>query len=898
MDNQSTAEIQFESEKKQQTEIVYGVFENQKLYWGRKEGYHQVRYLKVKQQIDNVINISCTVFTVIGILMLFWTLWPYFESGDNFWFFWEIRSLPMLVFWLSIITIMFVYYRFSRQLEKINKYTIPYNTITSFNDKMLSADTTQNIVPIDISKYFTLNAQQTVADSWKAALSHKDAEVAPIHLFISMLSNASVNTVFARLNITWEKLRNRVGSVLAQVPTAENRPFYLSISTQQMLIRSYINAKLSKSSKVDVIDILEAMVATENEITEMLFDMAITKDKLTNTIAWIKIRKKMLENWRRFRQKAGYRPKNKINRAMTAIATPTLDAFSRDITLLAQMGYFLPCIGRQQELEGIIAIMQGGQRKSPLLVGEEGIGKKTIIEGLAQRMVSEDVPSFLQDKRLVALDVARLTSGVGIAGAQERLLRIINEIRRSGNIILYIPNIHNLVGLSAGAEAGIDLADVFAQLISQTDLIAIGTITPASYRRFIENRSTLEGVFNVVQIKESRGNEAIQILESKVGSIEYKHNVYFTYDSIEALVELSDRYMYNRKLPEKAIEIMEEVAAVTSRKGKGVSVTANDVASVISQKTNIPLTEITEEESEKLLNLESRIHQRVVSQHEAVTMVATSLRRARAEIRDTKRPIVNLLFLGPTGVGKTEVAKTVAEVYFNSEKNMIRLDMSEYQDQSSLPRLIGTAGSPGYLTEAVKKNPFTLVLLDEFEKANSDILNIFLQIMDDGRLTGDDGRTVDFTNTIIIATSNAGSMLIQNEIRKGQDIESIKKELLETELNKYFRPELINRFDGIAVFKPLSSDDVRQIALLMVSKLKEKLEDKGIELLISERALEQLAEEGYHPEYGARALRRVIQQRIEDKIAEILIANQVSRRDAIVITDLDNISIEKAKALS
>jgi len=581
-----------------------------------------------------------------------------------------------------------------------------------------------------------------------------------------------------------------------------------------------------------------------------------------------------------------------------------LDAFSQDLTLLARFGYLVPCVGREDEIEQIFTIMQGGVRRSVILVGNPGVGKNTIIEGIAQMMVEENVPDFLKDKRLVSLSIAKLVSGVSPTDAQGRLMMILSEIRRSGNIILVVGDIHNMIGITAGRQGSIDLADVLAQAVNNNGIICLATITPGDYHRYIESKNSLYNVLEKVDVPEVSGNEAIQILEAKVGTFEYQNQVYFSYDAVEQTAKLSDRYLHDRFLPEKAIQVLQEVATRTrEQKGKNSLITANDIALIISDKTNIPLTEITKEESEKLLNLEDRIHQRMVDQNEAVEMVASSLRRARAEMRDVKRPIVNLLFLGPTGVGKTELAKTVAEVYFGAEENMIRLDMSEYQEKNSINRLIGAPPGynneqeGGYLSEAVRKNPFSLVLLDEVEKAHPDILNVFLQVMDDGRLTDNAGRTIDFTNTIIIATSNAGTKFIQEMVMQKIPMTQIKQLLIDQQLNQYFRPEFLNRFDGIIVFKPLEIADVEAIATLMINKIKKDLEEKRINLQILPQAITYLAQAGFDRQFGARPLRRVIQQKIQDSLANLLISGQVTRRDTIVIGDQAEISVKKAKEI-
>ncbi len=426
----------------------------------------------------------------------------------------------------------------------------------------------------------------------------------------------------------------------------------------------------------------------------------------------------------------------------------------------------------------------------------------------------------------------------------------------------------------------------------------IATTTPQAYAAAIE-RSVLGRVFQKVDILEPDQNDALQVLESKVGAIEYENNVMFTFEALEKAVQLSDRYMHESFLPKKAIGVAREVALEVARsKGQNASVTGEDVAHVVSQKTNIPLTNVKEEEKDKLLNLEKHMHERMVGQEEAVKSVAAALRRARTNLKSDARPIATFLFLGPTGVGKTELAKTIAETYFGSETSMVRADMSEYQDTQSIHRLIGAPGSDqgGLLTEAVRKNPFSIVLLDEFEKASPEILNLFLQVFDDGRLTDAAGRTIDFTNAILIATSNAGSQYIQDAVAKGEQLETIKTTLIEEELKTTYRPELLNRFDGVIVFKPLSQEEVGQIARLMMNQVAKRLEPKGIFFRAEDDAVAAIAEQGYDPKFGARPLRRVIQERVDDAIANVLLQGEVRRRDTIVL-EKDGIRIEKGKEL-
>ncbi|KKU07556.1 MAG: Chaperone, Hsp100 family, ClpC-type [Candidatus Magasanikbacteria bacterium GW2011_GWA2_45_39] len=400
----------------------------------------------------------------------------------------------------------------------------------------------------------------------------------------------------------------------------------------------------------------------------------------------------------------------------------------------------------------------------------------------------------------------------------------------------------------------------------------------------------------MVHVEEPETNEAIQILQAKSGTIEYKNNVFLSYGALEAAVTLSHSYIHDRYLPEKALEVIGEAATgARSQKGKNHLVTAEDVARVVSEKSKVPVQSVTVEETDKLLNLETEMHKRVIGQEEAVKVVAAALRRARAELHSKKRPIANFLFIGPTGVGKTELAKTLAEVYFGREDLMIRLDMSEYQNSSDTARLIGTTNESGtgVLTEAVKTSPASLILLDEIEKAHPNILNIFLQVMDDGRLTDSTGHTIDFTNSIIIATSNAGADHIQEQMRAGMPFADIQKDLLHGGLNQYFKPEFINRFDGVVVFKPLEKMEIKQIAVLMLKGIARGLEEKGLGFEFTDAALNELADAGFDPVYGARPLRRAIQEKVENPLSEFILRGGWQRRDIAVLDAGGKLSIKQ-----
>ncbi|MEK7631910.1 MAG: ATP-dependent Clp protease ATP-binding subunit [Patescibacteria group bacterium] len=761
----------------------------------------------------------------------------------------------------------------------------------SWTDVMASEARFQNV-----SAAFVEPAQRAIEGAWTLAERMRHADVTPLHLFASLFAFHDTQVVFGRLGIQSAPLSERVTRALAAMPPGNGAP-RLGQAATVVLLRAYLEAALEGRPIVDITELLVA-VGTDPIVGEILADLAIDEQKLRNVVAWIAINRRLSRSYQRWRGQARYRSKGGMNRAFTAIATPMLDQYSHDLTQLARTGSLVRCIGREREFEEIFRVFESG-RANPLLVGLPGVGKTSIVDGLAYRMVADDVPPVLQDKRLVSLSTAALVGAAGRQGElEERFTIILNEIVRSGNIALYIDNIQNLMGLTTEGGSRMDLAEILAQALGHQAFLCIATTNPTDEHRYIE-RSGLASTLQRVPINEVDTNGAIQILEGKVGAAEFKQGVHFSYDAVERAVTLSQRYIHDRYLPEKAVSLAEEAAVyVRKTRGKGSIITGEDVAAIVAERTSIPVTQVTQAETQKLLHLEEHIHERVIGQDEAVKAVSASLRRARAELRDAKRPIANFLFLGPTGVGKTELAKAVAEVYFGDEQSMIRLDMSEYQVQSSLGRLIGTAeGEGGFLTEAVRKNPFTLLLLDELEKAHPEILNVFLQVMDDGRLTDSTGRTIDFTNVILIATSNAGTPIIQAGITAGESLESIKQRLVTQELAQHFRPEFLNRFDGIIVFKPLDFEQVIAIARLMLAQLAKLLKDKGVTLQVTEPAIVELAQTGFDPQFGARPLRRAIQEHVDNALANALLTGQLARRDIAVLEPGGKIRVEKARAV-
>lgn len=874
------------------------IFNGKAYYWNMKLGQILLgsNYLKVRLQ--GLLNLFGLLFGCGGMIAFAFWLFEYekryIQSGILF--FWQDKHWQLLFFWIGVLALMFIYYRVNEEKSLKPKIKKIINKEKQWFDPMLdwqSLKKFKGMEKINVADGYGFKAVEAIENSFLLAKKMRHERIEPAHLFFCLLQDSEVKAIFSRLDadpaILSEKIKNQLSKI-----NASGNLMRLAEDTRKALIESYLQAESFSQPRVKPRNLILPLIEKDEIIKEILLEQEIDEDKILNTISWFRIHEQLLENYRNYKKMARFKPASVMDRAYTAIATPFLNSFSYDLTSAAKWSRLEFCASREQEIAEIFKSLEAG-KNGVLLVGEPGVGKKTIIYGIAQLMVKEEVPEFFQDKRLVELDVSRLVSGASPSEAQERLLTIINEIARAGNIVLFINDIETITGISSGEEESLDLADVLVNALDHHGLYCLATASVQNYANHLEDKP-LDQAMHKIKIEEPVGNQAIIIIESKIGLIEGKHQVYFSYGAIEEAVKLSSKYIHEKYLPIKAIEILESLAAKKS-KMENKFITKEDVAGELSAMTGIPISKVTESEGRELLNLEERIHEHMINQEEAVDMVAASLRRARAQLSEGKRPIVSFLFLGPTGVGKTELAKSVAKVYFGDEHCMIRIDMSEYQNQDSVNKMIGGADSKGYLTEAIRKAPFSLLLLDEFEKAHPDILNLFLQVMDDGRLTDGQGRTIDFTNCIIIATSNAGAVYIQEQIGRGTPIEKIKEVLINEQLNKIMRPELINRFDGIIVFKPLSEDDVSKITRLMLGKTAKTLEGKGIRLNYDEAGVNVLAKAGFDPKFGARPLRRLLQDRIENIIANKILAGEIKRRDTVLINEDGEVMVEKAKAL-
>lgn len=642
--------------------------------------------------------------------------------------------------------------------------------------------------------------------------------------------------------------------------------------------------------------------------------------------------------------------------------TPSLDEFGRDLTLAAQELRLDPVVGREKEIERVIQILARRTKNNPVLIGEPGVGKTAVAEGLAIRIVNAEVPDILDGKKVIQLDMGLLVAGTKYRGEfEERLKKIMDEIRQAGNIILVIDEMHTLIGAGA-AEGAIDAANILKPALSRGEIQVIGATTLDEYRKYVEKDSALERRFQSVIIDEPTEDESIEIIKGLKPKYEEHHKLIISDDAIVSAVKLSNKYITDRFLPDKAIDVIDEASSKVRLKVSNLSpegkelekelrtlikekedairnqefekasqlrddeadlkdriremaqkykeeheankptVTAENVAEVIATMTGVPVTKLTEGESERLLKLEDTLHERVIGQHDAVVAISKAIRRARVGLKSPNRPIGSFIFCGPTGVGKTELAKALAEAVFGSEDNMIRVDMSEFMEKHSTAKLIGSP--PGYvgyddgghLTELVRKKPYSVILFDEIEKAHPDVFNIMLQILDDGRLTDAKGRHINFKNTIIIMTSNVGASMITTTSRLGfstSDDESKDKyeklkETVSEEMKKAFRPEFLNRIDETIVFAHLSQEEIRQIVDLMLKDLFKRLAERELSVEVTDEVKDHLAKNGYSEAYGARPLRRLIQRRIEDMLAEEILSGKYSSGDTIVIKLVDD----------
>lgn len=810
---------------------------------------------------------------------------------------------------------------------------------------------------------FTKRAEKALEYAGDLAQGFGHNYIGTEHILYGLVKEGSgvASQVLNMQKITAENVVEEIEVLIGKGDKSQNRgEIGFTPRSKRVIENAFLEARKLGSEFIGTEHLLIGIMREGDSVAvRIMMDLNVNPQKLYNEIV-----KVINED-----ENAGANDKQPKGKARGSYnQTPTLNQYGTDLTKKATEGKLDPVIGRKDEIQRVIQILSRRTKNNPCLIGEPGVGKTAVAEGLAERIIAEDVPEMLKNKRVVSLDIASMVAGAKYRGDfEERIKKCLEEVKKAGDVILFIDEVHTIVG-AGSAEGAVDAANILKPLLARGEVQVIGATTLNEYRKYIEKDSALERRFSPVTVGEPTNEETIEILKGIRDRYEAHHNVKITDEAIKAAVELSTRYINDRFLPDKAIDLVdeagsrvkmrtytqpdtlkkleEEISAMNKEKDDAIKVqdfekaaglrdkinvekeklqkekekweskntksittlTEEDIAEVVASWTGVPVKKLTQTENEKLRNLEQTLHQRVIGQNEAVDAVAKAIRRGRVGLKDPNRPIGSFLFLGPTGVGKTELSKALAESLFGNEDAMIRIDMSEYMEGHSVSKLIGSP--PGYvgfdeggqLTEKIRRKPYSVILFDEIEKAHPDVMNMLLQILDDGRLTDAQGRTVNFKNTVIIMTSNIGARLITDKTTLGfsakdkkdesqKEYETIKKDVM-GELKKQFRPEFINRIDEIIVFHKLNDEDIKQIIDIMLNQVTKRMAEKSYKFEIDNSVKELIAKKGVDTDYGARPLKRAIQNILEDKIAEeILDGNIKPNKKAVIKAEDDKIVI-------
>jgi len=695
-----------------------------------------------------------------------------------------------------------------------------------------------------------------------------------LSLLLNLLSQKELLFCFRRLLLPVKEIKREIKRF--QRPREdEKREMETTISLAKKIAFS------NQFPRISIFQLFAALTHTEPFLKEILNSFELTREEVEEVTSWEARIKKERELKKKFWERENLARRGGFSKGWSYGYTITLDQFSWEVSELIKVTPPSDIILHQKEIKDLEdALIKEGSR-SALVVGEPGVGRRTVVLNFADKILKGKSYKTLNWKRVIELDMPALIAGSrDIRGLEMNLKLIFDEVLRAGNIILVIHQIHNYIGFKFGAEAvaKVDISGILSQYLPYPQFKLLGITTYEGFHRSIGNVPELVAQFTKIEVKPSTPTETFKVLEEEVLEKEKKTGLFITFKSVKSIIDLANRYIGDVPFPKKAIDLLNEIIIYELRYGRkspGI-ILPEEVAALVSQKVEIPVGKTEEEERNLLLNLEEIIHKRLINQEEAVSEVSNALRRARADILREEKTIGSFLFLGPTGVGKTETSKCLAEAYFGSKKRMIRLDMSEYQGADSIKRLIGGEEEPGYFTTQVREDPFSLILLDEIEKAHPNILNLFLQVLDEGRLTDAFGRSVNFKNTIIISTSNAGSELIRQAIKEGKDLVHFREEFIDKILRRgIFRPEFLNRFDAIVLFRPLAPEHLYKIAEIMLDDLKEGLREKNIELLISPELIDKVSKLGFDPEFGAREMRRVIQDKVENSIAKAILGMKI-----------------------
>jgi len=758
-----------------------------------------------------------------------------------------------------------------------------YSFLRSYNRSINKIDSK------NLAETLNEHSVEVIQKAEAIARENKFTKVSPIVLLAGLEQSERGKYMLLRAGFGIEKdLSGMISEAILEVAKADDQRTNPELDEESIAVieTGRENATRNKRDYVSVGDILIGLIRKSDIFKKMMFEIKVEEKDMLEIVEWYEL----LTSFRSRHEKPFWERDlgGGIGRDWSFGYTPTLNQFARNINQEIEYSGEVHVYGRSREIDEIERILAKSSQSNVLLIGDHGIGKKTIVRGFVSRIVFGKVLPVLRYKQVFQVDTGALLSGSSNPGEiTARVTKIFNEAVRAGNIILFFDNFHALLSSKEGVGQ-VNISEVIMPYL-QGSINVIGTTTIKDYHKNIEASPGVASALNKINVSEPNFDETLQVLEEMVPVIEVRDGVFWPYQSLKEVVRIASRYIQNLPFPQKAIEIVDEISVEIAKAGKKV-VLAKDIDELMGKKLEVPVAQAEGKEADKLLHLEEFLHLRVVGQNEAISAIADAMRRARSGIQNEKRPIGTFLFLGPTGVGKTETSKALAEAYFGSEKSMIRVDMSEYQEASSVYRLIGSPpaagseGEKGQLTTAVVDNPFSLVLLDEIEKAHPNILTLFLQVFDDGRLTESGGRTIDFTNTIIISTSNAGSELIRQNIKKGISGEQMKKTLLDFLQTKgIFRPEFLNRFDAVVAFHPLSQEQILQVANLMLDRLISRMAEKEITVEFTKGAVEKLALAGFDPVYGARPMRRVIQDKVENVLAQSMLAGKIPRGSKVTI---------------
>jgi ATP-dependent Clp protease ATP-binding subunit ClpC len=708
-------------------------------------------------------------------------------------------------------------------------------------------------------------------------------------LFYYLLrDNPRLDFIFSRLLLDVNEIKKRLKKELRSAS---------SIGLQDIIVSSLTMAKNRDHERIEIGDVLSVLAKIDPVFKKILIENDLKEDDIDNLTLWLDKIEKKNDQMKRFWSEGNLAKKGTLARQWTAGYTLTLDKYSRDLTAIIRKRD-IELVGHEQEIRAMERILSRGEINNVLVIGDSGTGKRSMVQALVRKSLLGSGIAGVNYKRFIELDLSGLLAQFNNSDEIEAVLdQLLKEVVLAGNIILVIDDIHNYIG-QASRPGIVDISGVIAPYLRMPQFQIIGITNYEGLHRYIEKNGSILSLFGKVEVVGISQQETLTLLEYLTFNLEKKYKIFISYPALREIISLTEKYLPSLHFPEKAIDILNETAVYVANLTKERIVLPKHVAKIITEKTEIPVGEVETKEKEILLNLEGLIHQRIINQEEAVKEISTALRRARSEITTRKGPMGTFLFLGPTGVGKTETSKALAYFYFGSEAKMIRLDMSEFQDIKDIPRLIGSENEIGLLTTPVRENPFSLVLLDEIEKADSNILNLFLQVLDEGHLTDGFSRKISFKNTIIIATSNAGYQIILEALKSKEPWSGVKQKLLDCLFEeRTFRPEFINRFDGVVLFSPLSKENLLEISQLMLGSLKENLKEKGIEFIITRELKEKIVELGYNPVFGARQMRRVIQDKVENSLASALLAGKIGKGSRVSINPNDFSLIKKPNSL-